>query len=102
MGGFVKQPDGAVQPRLYANGGAKPKGEEIPVDSDGVPYKRPQLRLPKAEYAHVMEEINTRYDTNFKGKRIGFIDLSTDEGYFSYRFEIHDYNEYNIFDKEEF
>lgn len=74
----------------------------IPVDSNGVPYKRERLWLPKAEYAHVMGEINTRYDTNFKGKRIGFIDLSTDEGYFSYRFEIHGYNEYSIFDKEEF
>lgn len=74
----------------------------ISIDSNGVPYKRERLWLPKDEYAHVMREINTRYDTNFKGKRIGFIDLSTEKGYFSYRFEIHDYNEYNIFDKEEF
>lgn len=74
---------------------------EIPVDSNGVPYKRPQFWLPKDEYAHVMGTISTHYDSKFKGKSIGMIELEFNDQWAWYRFEIHGFNEYNIFDKEE-
>ena len=83
--------------------GSKPSTDNAPpVDSNGVPYSRPRLELPKKEYGKVMHSINDRYESNYKGKSSGFISLAGKNGYSCYRFEIHDYNEYNIYRKDEY
>lgn len=70
--------------------------KSVTLDSKGNPYKYPQLTLPKKEYGKVMHEINTLYDTKYKG-----LEKSRHmSGNYIYRFEIHDFNEYNIFFKE--
>ena len=76
-------------------------GEKPPVDSDGKEYNRPRLWLPPNEYAHVMSTISTYYKSKFKGKSMGMIELEFDDKWANYYFEIHGFNEYNIFDKEE-
>lgn len=73
----------------------------IPVDSYGIAYSRPRLELPKKEYGKVMHSINNKYESNYKGKSSGFISIAGNHGYSCYWFEIHDYNEYNIYDKDE-
>ena len=78
------------------SGGGKP-----PVDSDGKEYNRPRLWLPPNEYAHVMSTISTYYKSKFKGKSMCMIELEFDDKWANYYFEIHGFNEYNIFDKEE-
>lgn len=101
--GSVGSGGGALGGSGGSSGGEnKPdKQDERPVDSNGVPYSRPTLWLPKNEYAHVMGTISTHYDSKFKGKSIGMIELEFDDKWAWYRFEIHGFNEYNIFDKEE-
>ncbi len=76
-------------------------GGKPPVDSDGKEYSRPRLWLPPNEYAHVMSTISTHYKSKFKGKSMGMIELEFDDKWANYYFEIHGFNEYNIFDKEE-
>ena len=48
-----------------------------------------------------MHSINDVYETKYKGKRSGSINLAGQNGYSCYWFEIHEYNEYNIYDKNE-
>ena len=70
-------------------------GKNVKLDSKGNPYSYPQLTLPKKEYGKVMHEINTLYDTKYKG-----LEKSVHKsGNYAYRFEIHDFDEYNIFHK---
>ncbi len=74
----------------------------LPTDSDGNPYKHPALRLPKKEYGKVTHSINDLYDTVYKGKSTAVIKLAMKKGYSMYKFEIHDFNEYNIYEKSQF
>ena len=54
LGGFVRQPDGTSQPRLYSNGGAKGKRKR-PIGSN----QRGTIELPKREYAELMSILAT-------------------------------------------
>lgn len=65
------------------------------TDSNGNPYNYPTLRLPPKEYGKVMHEINALYYGRFIGREIGYITIVKS----TYKFEIHGYNEYNIFEK---
>ena len=71
----------------------------IPTDSSGRSYSLPQYWLPKAEYAFVIQIIKDIHMALYEGKQYGKIHLPTKEGYFYYSFEIHEYGEYNIYDK---
>ena len=54
------------------------------------------------EYAKVCHEINSLYHTCYKGKRIGYIvshEPSENSQAYLYKFEIHEFNEYNIYSK---
>lgn len=73
---------------------------DLPVDSDGNSYSRPAINLPKKEYGKVMHSINEVYDTKYKGEQTGVIRSANKSGYAKYFFEIHGYNEYNIYRKE--
>ena len=53
-GGFVRQPDGTAQPRLYSNGGAKGKRKR-PISSN----MRGTIELPEQEYAELMSILGT-------------------------------------------
>jgi len=95
--------------RFRSNGGnsSSSKSEGIinskpPTDSYGKPYKRPQYRLPKEEYAKVMSEINTKFDDMYSGKTQGWhiTNPDKDSPAHVYIFEIHEFGEYNIFDKQ--
>lgn len=64
-------------------------------------FSRPTLTLPKQEYGKVIHSINEVYESRYKGKTEGYITLANDDGYYSYSFEIKEYGEYNIYEKEE-
>lgn len=84
----------------FTSGGNSSKGltsgeKSVKLDSKGKPYNFPELRLSKKEYGKVIHEINTLYDTKYKGlKRSVHV-----SGNYAYRFEIHEFDEYNIFHK---
>ncbi len=61
------------------------------------PYEKPTLKLSKKEYGKVMHSINNVYYSRFKGKEKGYIAIGKN----TYRFEIRDFNEYNIYSKGE-
>ena len=67
----------------------------IVYDSDGKAFDYPECRLETKEYKKVVSEINTLYDTRYKGKTKAW---HYSENY-SYAFEIHGYDKYNIYDK---
>lgn len=72
------------------------KNRTIPTDSKGVPYKYPEYRLSKREYGKVIRHIDDLYSSKYEGKSQGWLTLAKT----TYRFEIHGFNEYNIFFKE--
>ena len=78
----------------------KTGNSKLPTDSKGKPYKYPAVQLEPKEYGKVMHEINTVYYSRFKGKRVADIVIAFEYGYNYYEFEIHDFNEYNIFCKK--
>ena len=81
----------------FKNGGSS----QIAYDSNGKPYKYPTLKLEREEYGKVMHEINTVYHARFKGMSIGNLNMAFDNGYYCYRFEIHGFDNYNIFERVE-
>ncbi|MCD7812195.1 MAG: phage portal protein [Ruminococcus sp.] len=82
--------------RFTSGGGNK----NLPTDSKGNSYSYPTLKLSKKEYGKVMHSINDVYETRYKGKTHGSITMAGKGGYTTYYFEIRDYNEYNIYEKE--
>ncbi len=99
--GIIEKRYSDDQPRddhgRFASGGGSSvdSGAANPSDSNGQSYKHQTLHLPKKEYGKVMHSINTVYDRKYAGKSTGYITLAKT----TYKFEIHEYNEYNIFDK---
>lgn len=73
----------------------------VAYDSSGKPYKYPTLKLDRQEYGKVVHEINTVYHARFKGMSIGNLNMAFDNGYYCYRFEIHGFDNYNIFERVE-
>ena len=69
--------------------------KSVKLDSKGVPYKYPELRLPKKEYGKVIRAIDDLYASKFEGRSNGWLTLSKE----AYHFEIHGFNEYNIYEK---
>ena len=92
----------------FAGGGGgggkagKRKKKPLPKDSEGVSYRRPQLKLSKKEYSKVMHEISTNYYNKYDGKTSGILHMARKNDYCKYFFEIHGYDEYNIYKKEIF
>ncbi len=70
-------------------------GKSVRLDSKGVPFKYPTVNLAKKEYSKVMHEINTLYNRKYKGKSDGWIIFPKT----AYHFEIHGFDEYNIYEK---
>lgn len=69
--------------------------KSVKLDSKGVSYEHPELRLPKKEYGKVIRAIDDLYASKYEGKSSGWLTLSKE----TYHFEIHGFNEYNIYEK---
>lgn len=69
--------------------------QNVKLDSKGIPYEYPELRLPKKEYGKVIRAIDDLYASKYEGKSKGWLTLSKE----TYKFEIHGFNEYNIYEK---
>ena len=87
----------------FKGGNGNPHGGNYTVngvtyDPYGRPFDYPELWLEPAEYKRVISGINTNYDTLYKGKARGRYRASDAD----YYFEIHEFDVYNIYDKEEY
>ena len=87
----------------FKGGNGNPHGGNYTVngvtyDPDGRPFDYTELWLEPAEYKRVISGINTNYDTLYKGRTAGKYRASDAE----YFFEIHGFDVYNIYDKEEY
>lgn len=67
----------------------------VRLDSNGVPFKYPTVRLPKKEYANVMDEIGRRWNSNYENLEYCRIKFSRKTYYFENR-GIGDYNIYKV------
>lgn len=76
--------------------------EEDASGSERTSARYPTVKLSKKEYAKVISEINTNYDSKYEGKSKGYLNLATNRGYYCYRFEIFGFDDYNIYEKEKF
>lgn len=73
------------------------ESSESSSESKNRTYQRESIKLPKKEYGRVMHSINNLYESKYKGQQRGIIFI----GKSKYRFEINDFNEYNIYSKED-
>lgn len=73
----------------------------IPSDSYGRPFRHRQLILPKAEYAKIMNEINTNYSLYEGSTECVHISYDDQGDPKVYHFENHEYAEYNIYGVKE-
>lgn len=80
--------------RFVSGDGSSESGGNASSGSDAS-YSRTALSLSKKEYGKVMHSINNVYEARYKGKQSGIIAI----GKAVYRFEIKEYNEYNIYSK---
>lgn len=78
--------------RFTSTGGSSASSGNKTSNSD-ISYSRTALSLSKKEYGKVMHSINNVYEARYKGKRNGSIAI----GKAVYKFEIKEYNEYNIY-----
>ena len=83
--------------------GREKNSENLPADSNGRPYFLPRATgITNSEYAKICHEINSLYHSRYAGRLIGYIvchEPSTDSVAYLYKFEIHEFNEYNIYSK---
>ena len=72
------------------------------LDANGKPFQFPTMELDKTEYARIISEINTCFSL-YDGQTF-CIHNSYDiyDGAYSYYFENHGYNDYNIVSKQPF
>ncbi len=71
-------------------------------DSNGKPFLFPTMELDKSEYVRIVSEINTCY-TMYRDQEFCVHDsYDIHDGAFSYYFENHGYNDYNVFAKHYF
>ena len=70
------------------------------MDSNGIPFEQPPIRLDPKEFSKVIHEINNAYHIKYKGKSFAMIrTLDLDGTYSTYYFEVRGFNDYNIFEK---
>lgn len=74
------------------------KKQELPLDSNGYPFSKPAFWLKPKEYAKIYSEINRIYDAVYVGKSIAtHPSFGIDGKAYIYWFEIHGFDDYNIF-----
>lgn len=67
--------------------------ESVRLDSNGVPFKYPNVKVSKKEYARFMSQVDLKYDTHYLGKEYCHIEF-TDK---TYLFENRGRGDYNIY-----
>ena len=84
-----------------SSGGSKSKKNltnqqnNVKLDSNGKPFRYPQIKLGKKEYANVMDEIGRNWNSKYEGREICRLVL-TNKTYFFENHGIGDYNIYHI------
>ena len=74
---------------------------DIPRDSNGIPFRFPSCILTKKEYAKIVSEINTNYEL-YKDEFLAIhTSVGLDNRYYAYYFENHGFDEYNIVERFE-
>ena len=88
--------------KRYSNGGARPKKSDLTntennvrLDSNGKPFNYPTVKLPKKEYANVMDEIGRNWHSKYEGKEICRMKFINKVYFFENR-GIGDYNIYHV------
>ncbi len=72
------------------------------LDAHGYPFKFPTMELDKEEYARIISEINTCYSM-YDGQTFCLhSSYDINDGAYTYYFENHGYNDYNIVSKQAF
>ena len=72
------------------------------LDGQGRPFRFQTIYLDPNEYARIISEINTCYSL-YEGQTYCVHDsYDIGDGAYSYFFENHGYNDYNIYSKQEF
>lgn len=69
--------------------------KDVRLDSNGKPFKYPTIKLPKKEYANVMDEIGRNWNSKFEGKEMCRLKFTNKTYYFENR-GIGDYNIYHV------
>ena len=72
----------------------KPK-KGVKLDSNGKPFNYPTVKLPKKEYANVMDEIGRNWNSKYEGKEMCRLKF-TNKTYFFENRGIGDYNIYHV------
>lgn len=76
------------------------KFTDLPIDSGGFPYSRPGFWLDPKEYRKICSEINQIYYAQYCKKRIAaHISFGIDGRPYTYWFENHGFNDYNIYQR---
>ena len=74
------------------------KKRDLPLDTNGRPFSLPSLRLEPKEYSKILSEINLVYEVQYKDKSISaHPSFGIDGRQYVYWFEIHGFNDYNIY-----
>lgn len=79
--------------------GGDSDGDDDSGQGSGRAFTKKEKHLPKAEYAKVVSAIDDAYHIRYEGKSRGIIEVTLDNGYYRYSFEIRGYNDYNIYRK---
>jgi len=69
--------------------------KDVRLDSNGKPFKYPTIKLPKKEYANVMDEIGRNWNSKYEGKEMCRLKFTNKTYYFENR-GIGDYNIYHV------
>ena len=69
--------------------------KDVRLDSTGKPFKYPTIKLPKKEYANVMDEIGRNWNSKYEGKEMCRLKFTNKTYYFENR-GIGDYNIYHV------
>lgn len=69
--------------------------KDVRLDSNGKPFEYPTIKLPKKEYANVMDEIGRNWNSNYEGLEYCRLKFSNKTYYFENR-GIGDYNIYKV------
>ncbi len=71
---------------------------DLPLDTNGIPFSKPRFWLRPNEYGKICSEINIIYEAQYKGKRIAaHPSFGIDGKAYIYWFENHGFDDYNIF-----
>ena len=95
-----REPNGRFASKGGGTGGVSSKkltnsSENVRLDSNGVPFNYPTVKLSRKEYKNVMDEIGRTWNTKYEGKEMCRLVFTNKIYYFENR-GIGDYNIYKV------